>query len=252
MPGACRPRQMLPPPTTTAVWMPRSTTSRQLPGEQRGGLRVDAVAGVGGSERVTGELQQDPPVHGSRRRAGSRHALDPLHSFGSPPRSACARRAHSPSLYRTKRRTATFSPSLAEASSSSCCTVFESSFTKSCSSRTCVLVQGVQLAVDDLLDHLFGLAGLLRLHLEDVPLAFELVRREFLASEEPGRGRARDVQRDVLHQLAELVGVGDEVGLAVDLDEDAHGVVEVDVAVDEPLIGGAAGALRPPAPAPSP
>src|SRR6185436_3301344 len=27
MPGACRPRQMLPPPTTTAVWIPRSTTS---------------------------------------------------------------------------------------------------------------------------------------------------------------------------------------------------------------------------------
>jgi len=27
LPGACRPRQMLPPPTTTAGWMPMSTTS---------------------------------------------------------------------------------------------------------------------------------------------------------------------------------------------------------------------------------
>src|SRR5207342_2893169 len=27
MPGACRPRQMLPPPTTTAGWMPRSMIS---------------------------------------------------------------------------------------------------------------------------------------------------------------------------------------------------------------------------------
>ena len=51
-----------------------------------------------------------------------------------------------------------------------------------------------------------------------------------------GGGRARDVQRDVLHQPAELVRVGDEVRLAVHLDEHTDGVVEVDVAVDQTLV----------------
>ena len=46
-----------------------------------------------------------------------------------------------------------------------------------------------------------------------------------------GLGR-RDVHRDVAHQLLELVGAGHEVGLAVDLDQDADLAAAVDVGAD--------------------
>ena len=48
---------------------------------------------------------------------------------------------------------------------------------------------------------------------------------------------------DVAHQLLERVGAGDEVGLAVDLDEDADLAAAVNVGADRPLGGDAPGLL---------
>ncbi len=102
------------------IWIPRSTTSASWRATSARGFGGDAVFGVGGREGLAGELQQDPVVLGPCR-AGSL-----IRSFRSPRRSArpAVSSTHltpgrlSPSLYRTNRRTATFSPSLADASSS--------------------------------------------------------------------------------------------------------------------------------------
>ena len=48
---------------------------------------------------------------------------------------------------------------------------------------------------------------------------------------------------DVLEQLLEVVGAGDEVGLAVELEEDADLAAGVDVGSDCALVGGAGGLL---------
>src|SRR5919201_176793 len=106
-----------------------------------------------------------------------------------------------------------------------------------------VLVERVELPADDPLDHVVGLAGLLGLDPRDVLLLVDDARGHVLPDEPSRCRRAGDVECDVLHQLPELVGVGHEVRLAVHLDEDPDRVVEVDVAVDPALVGGPAGAL---------
>src|SRR6266508_309004 len=102
-------------------------------------------------------------------------------------------------------------------------------------------VERLQLALDDLGDHAVGLAQLPRLRLEDPSLGFELLRVHLVAADVPGRRRARDVERQILGELLERLRVGDEVGLAVDLHHRAHGVVEVDVGLDQPLVRRTAG-----------
>ncbi len=57
------------------------------------------------------------------------------------------------------------------------------------------------------------------------------------------RREAGDLDREVAHQLLELVGARDEVGLAVDLDQHADAAAGVDVAGDEALAGVATGLL---------
>ncbi len=49
--------------------------------------------------------------------------------------------------------------------------------------------------------------------------------------------RPADLDGDLVGELLELLGPGDEVGLAVDLDEDADPATGVDVALNEPLAG---------------
>ena len=58
------------------------------------------------------------------------------------------------------------------------------------------------------------------------------------------RAQARHLDREVADELLELVGPGDEVRLAVDLDQDADPAAGVDVARDEALAGLAARLLR--------
>src|SRR5262245_27924459 len=106
-----------------------------------------------------------------------------------------------------------------------------------------LLVEGLELALDDLGDHVVRLAELAGLRLEDAPLVPELLGGDLLPRQVPGLGRARDVEGQILDQLRELVGVGYEVRFAVDLDQHADRVVEVDVRVDPALTGRAAGAL---------
>jgi hypothetical protein len=57
------------------------------------------------------------------------------------------------------------------------------------------------------------------------------------------RGEPGDLDGEVAHQPLELVRPGDEVRLAVDLDEDTHPAAGVDVAADEPFTGLSAGLL---------
>src|SRR5512132_160229 len=113
-------------------------------------------------------------------------------------------------------------------------------------------VEGLQLALDDHRDHVVGLAHLPGLRLEDASLGSELLRGDLVAADVPGRRGARDVEHQVLGELLELVRVGDEVRLAVDLHHRTDGVVEVDVGLDEPLVrratrptGGGREPLRP-------
>src|ERR1043166_1711198 len=93
-----------------------------------------------------------------------------------------------------------------------------------------LLVVGVHLAVDDLVDHLRRLV--LHLLLVDLAFAGDDLRRHVLAAD-VGRVRGRDMHRELLRQLLELVGPGDEVGLAVHLDENADLAAHVDVVADE-------------------
>ena len=57
------------------------------------------------------------------------------------------------------------------------------------------------------------------------------------------RMRGGDVKGDVLHEVAEVVVLGDKVGFAVDLDEDADLALHVNVGGDRSFFGGAVGFL---------
>src|SRR4051794_33331839 len=106
-----------------------------------------------------------------------------------------------------------------------------------------VLQERLDLALHDPRHDAVRLARLTSLHLGDLLLRLQDRGRNVVPGDPARCGRARDVQREVLHELPELLGVGDEVGLAVDLDERPNGVVEVDVRVDPALVGASPGAL---------
>src|SRR5437762_1828893 len=76
-----------------------------------------------------------------------------------------------------------------------------------------VLEEGVELARHDAIDDVLGAALLASLALRHAALGGDHVLRDVLPPQPPGL-RAGDVQRHVLGQLLELVGVGDEVRLA--------------------------------------
>src|SRR5579885_2546972 len=105
--------------------------------------------------------------------------------------------------------------------------------------QTLILVEALDLPLDDALDHLLGLALLARLRGVDLPLG----RRDVFAADVARRGR-RHLQRQVVHELLELGCLGDEVGLAVHLDEDADLPARVDVGTDRTVGGRAHRLLR--------
>src|SRR5664279_5345164 len=74
------------------------------------------------------------------------------------------------------------------------------------------------------------------------PLGLELGRRDRL-DRSPDRAQTRDLDRQIADQALELVRAGDEVGLAVDFDQDADLAAGVDVARDLAFIGVSAGSL---------
>src|ERR1700688_852548 len=98
-------------------------------------------------------------------------------------------------------------------------------------------VEGIELAGEDLLHDVLRLA--LHLLAIDGALALDDVRGNVLATD-VRRRHADDLECERMREVLEVVGLGDEVRFAVDLDErallgDAAGMV--DVRVDEALIG---------------
>ena len=106
-----------------------------------------------------------------------------------------------------------------------------------------VLEPLLQLAVDDLLADLGRLGRRGGIRRELGPLRVQ-VRRRDLVDVDPARRQPRDLDREGADELLELVRPGDEVGLAVDLDEHADAAAGVDVAGDEALASLAPGLLR--------
>src|SRR5919201_689483 len=102
--------------------------------------------------------------------------------------------------------------------------------------KAVVLIEGDELSIDDLRYHAVRFPVRFCLGHRDTPLAFQDLLRHVLSGEPSGRRRARHVQREIPRQLPKLLGVCDEVRLAVHLDQGADGAVEVDVALDQPLV----------------
>src|SRR6185436_13363947 len=95
----------------------------------------------------------------------------------------------------------------------------------------------------DLLEHVGRLAGVFHLCAVDRLFLLDGIGRDVLAPDPP-RIRGRDVHRDFLDQVAEVVGPRYEIRLTVDLDEDADAATHVDVAADDTLGRRTAGLLR--------
>src|SRR6478736_4099079 len=98
----------------------------------------------------------------------------------------------------------------------------------------------LELAFDDLLDRGGGLA----FHLGggDVALLGDLGLGDLLAAD-IGRAGGGDLEADVLAERLEVVGLGDEVRLAVDLDEHADLAADVDVGMHQAFLRRARGEL---------
>ena len=102
----------------------------------------------------------------------------------------------------------------------------------------------VELAVDDLADHLIGLALLARPRLEHGALGLAGLVGDLLGRHvDRRRWGAGDVDRDLARELLELFAAGHEVRLALDLDQHAHLAGRVDVGGDDALAGRPAAAL---------
>src|SRR5215210_6595979 len=99
-----------------------------------------------------------------------------------------------------------------------------------------------QLALGDLAADLLWLVG--GLLLEDPQLGLLDLLRDLLLGHVPGRGGGGDVQRDLAGERREVLVAGDEVGVAVDLDEHPDLAVGVDVGLDRALGGLAAAHLE--------
>src|SRR5262249_25292709 len=109
--------------------------------------------------------------------------------------------------------------------------------------ETDVLQVALELTRDDALDHLRRLAALLGLNAIDRALAL-LLRLGDLFAADVARARGRHLHGQVAHQLLELVRLGHEIGLAVDLDQHADLAAPMDVGADRSVGGDAGRPLR--------
>ena len=148
----------------------------------------------------------------------------------------------SPTLKRAKRRTAMFSPSLPILAGDQLRDGHGLVLDEGLLVEADLLVELAHLAFDDLLDHVGGLAGGGGLRAVDVLLLLECFGSDIFLADELGVAGG-DVHGDVVHQFLEVVGAGDEVALAVDLDQHADLAAGVDVAGDRAFAGGAGGLL---------
>src|SRR6266581_3083494 len=106
-----------------------------------------------------------------------------------------------------------------------------------------VLEERLEFPFDDPGDHVLGFPRVDRLLLEDLPLVLEGRGRDVVTAEPAWRRGTGDVERQVFDERPELIRVRHEVRLAVHLDQHPDRVVEMDVRVDQALVGTAAGAL---------
>src|SRR5512140_1345989 len=97
-----------------------------------------------------------------------------------------------------------------------------------------------QLAQDDLLHDLRRLLHVAELGQDDLLFLGHDVGRD-VGRGDPARLGRGDLQADLLDQLLELAVAGDEIGLAIELDEDADAAVHMDVGADQAFLGGPAG-----------
>src|SRR3954451_19346412 len=98
-----------------------------------------------------------------------------------------------------------------------------------------VVHPGLELALGDLGADVLGLVS--RLLLEDAQLGVLGLLRDLLLGDVLHLRRGGDVHRDVTREVLEVVVAGDEVRVAVDLDEHADLAVGVDVGGDRALGG---------------
>src|SRR3990172_3962829 len=217
---------MLPPPTTTAGWIPRSTISASC-------RATNPIASSEMPEPEVGANASPESLSKTRWYAG---------------------RA-SPSLMRPSllRVLAQLEPD--EAPDLNLLTGLGADFVKVLLDRLgvvlhvrlveqhVVLQERLDLAFDDPGHDVVGLGGLLGLRLRDALFGLQDLGRHIVAAEPPRGGGARGGQGQILDQLAEFVGVGHEIGLAIYLHQHTDRVVEVDVGVDQALVGAAARAL---------
>src|SRR3954452_18720327 len=96
-----------------------------------------------------------------------------------------------------------------------------------------LLVPALELALDDLGADVLRLVG--RLLLEDAGLAVLVLLRHLVLGHVLRGRRRRDVQREVLGEVDEVLVLGDEVGVALDLDEHADLAGGVHVGLDRAL-----------------
>src|SRR6185312_1325213 len=96
-------------------------------------------------------------------------------------------------------------------------------------------IPGVELAGDDLLAHILGLLGCLLLI--DACLAIARLARNILARDISHGWRGRYLHRHIAGEADEILVGGDEVGVAIDLDQHPHLRASVDVGLDGALGG---------------
>src|SRR5947208_6577896 len=101
----------------------------------------------------------------------------------------------------------------------------------------------LEFPFDDPGYHVLGLPGVDRLLLEDLPFVLEGRSRDVVTAQPAWRRGTCDMERQVFHERTEVIRVRHEVRLAVHLDQHPDRVVEMDVGVDQALVGTAAGAL---------
>ena len=228
---AARPRKMLPPPMTTAVWTPSDWMSAMSFGDSRRHGGIDAV-GLIAHQRFTRELQQDACVVPLSPR-NHEDRLYPLISglFGGltkfEPDKARDRDVLAGLGGRGRDHLLDGDVGIAD---------------RRLIEQAHLRVVALELALDDLVDHVGGLARTGELGAIDLALLLEHLGGNVLALD-VDRARGRDVHGDFLRQRLEVRRPRDEVGFAVHFDQHRDLAAKVHVVPDDPVLGDAAGAL---------
>src|SRR5215216_3137193 len=249
---------MLPPPTTTATWTPRSRTSTSclatpsiLPKSSPNPTLVSAKASPDSLTTTRSNRGLPSPSTGPGWSPGSSPTI--TYAMGSLLRLPGAVRPIGPwtglgAFPDLEPREATQHQLLADLGRVVVEQVLDGLLVVAdvgLFEQDDLLVVVLELAVDDLLDDVVRLA--LRLAGVDLTLAVGHVVGHVVARHVPRVGHG-DVQGDLMGQALELVGLGHEVGLAVELDQHAElgwqvRVGRVQVGVDDALGGAAPGPL---------